>query len=203
MTPTLNPEVIQILDRAVRLTLITFLILVACLGLYGFYTFNSRKLTGSRGEDRFSRRWQILRPLLYSIALSVVLGGLSFLFYAFVPAPFLDNFTTAEKWKRAPLRVTVLDLDRFHDGFSLNGEIWNQSGETLDDIQIVVSVLDHNEEQLDELLVSPAPAHLEAGQTASFEVRYAENSTLIHGYLLSFRGSDGTRINHVAGFNVE
>ena len=203
MTPTLNPEVIPILDRAVRHTLITFLILVACFGLYSFYTFNSRKLTDSRGKGGFPSRWHILRPLLYSIALSLVLGSLSFLFYAFVPAPFLDNFTTAETWKRTPLRITALDFDRFHEGFSLNGEIWNQSEETLDDIQIVVSVLDHNEEHLDELLVSPSPSHLEAGQTASFEVRYTENSTLIHGYLLSFRSSDGTPINHVAGFNVE
>ena len=142
-------------------------------------------------------------PLLYSIILSVVLSSLSFLVYAFVPAPFLDNFTTGASWKRAPLRITVLDFDRFHEGFSLNGEIWNQGKETLNDIQILVSVLDHNEEQLDELLVSTAPPDLEAGQTASFELRYAENSSLIHGYQLSFRSGDGTPINHVAGFNVE
>ena len=203
MTPNLNPEVISILDRAVKHTLITFLILVASCGLYSFYTFNSRKLAGSRGKDSFPTRWQILRPLLYSIAVSVVIGGLSFFFYALVPAPFLDNFTTSENWKRTPLRITALDFDRFHEGFSLNGEIWNQSEETLGDIQIVVSVLDHNREELDELLVFAAPPPLEAGQTASFEVRYAENSTLIHGYLLSFRSSDGAPINHVAGFNVE
>ncbi len=203
MTPNLNPEVVSILDRAVSNTLVTFLILVACCGLYGFFTHNRRKLIGSRGNDDFLRRWKILRPLVYATGLSLVLAGLSFVFYAFVPAPFLDNFTTSENWKRTPLRITALDFDRFHEGFSLNGEIWNQSEETLGDVQIVVSVLDHNEERLDELLVSPEPSQLEAGQTASFEVRYAENSTLIHGYQLSFRSSDGAAINHVAGFNVE
>ena len=203
MTPTLNAEVIQILDRAVRLTLITFLILFACFSLYSFYIFNSRRLTGSRQGDSLPTRWQILRPLLYSIALALVLSGPAFLFFAFVPAPFLDNFTTAASWKRTPLRITALDFDRFHEGFSLNGEIWNQGRETLDDIQIVVTVLDHNEEQLDELLVSTAPPQVEAGQTASFKVRYAENSTLIHGYQLSFRSGDGTPIHHAAGFNVE
>ncbi len=203
MTPTLNAEVIQILDRAVRLTLITFLILVACFSLYGFYTFNSRRLTGSRHGDTLPARWQILRPLLFSIGLSVVLSGLAFLGYAFVPAPFLDNFATAASWKRAPLRITVLEFDRFHEGFSLNGEIWNQGQETLRDIQIAVVVLDHNEEELDQRLVSTAPPDVEVGQTASFEFRYAENSSLIHGYRLSFRSADGTPINHVAGFNVE
>ena len=203
MTPTLNAEVIQILDRAVRLTLITFLILVACFSLYGFYAFNSRRLTGSRHGDAPIGRWQILRPLLFSIGLSVVLSGLSFLVYAFVPAPFLDNFSTAASWKRDPLRITVLEFDRFHEGFSLNGEIWNQGQETLRDIQIVVVVLDHNEEELDQLLVSTAPPDVEVGKTASFELRYAENSSLIHAYRLSFRSSDGTPINHVAGFNVE
>ena len=203
MTPTLNAEVIQILDRAVRLTLITFLLLVACFSLYSFYTFNSRRLTRSRQGDALPPRWQILRPLLLSIVLSVVLSGLSFLAYAFVPAPFLDNFTTAASWKRAPLRITALDFDRFHEGFSLNGEIWNQGKEALNGIQIVVSVLDHNEEELDELLASTEPPDVEAGRTASFELRYTENSTLIHGYQLSFRSADGSPINHVAGFNVE
>jgi hypothetical protein len=202
VTPTLNAEIIQILDGAVRLTLITFLILVACFSLYSFYTFNSRKLTGSRQADA-PTRWQVLRPLFYSIVLSGLLSGVAFLGYALVPAPFLDNFTTAASWKRAPLRITALDSDRFHEGFLLNGEIWNQGKETLNDLQIVVSILDHNEEQLDELVVSTAPPDLESGQTASFELRYAEHSSLIHGYQLSFRSGDGTPINHVAGFNVE
>ncbi len=205
MTQSVHPEVIQILDSTARLTLITFLALFGCLGLYNFYGFNSRRLTGGRRPHEKDDRkpWQILRPLLHSLTFSILLAALSFLFYAFVPAPFLDNYATAKSWQRATLRITSLQFDRFHEGFSLKGEIWNQKESLLEEIQVVVSVLDHNKESLARLLTAPVPSTLEGGQTATFEIRYAENSTLIHGYQLSFQDSAAVPISHVAGFNVE
>ena len=202
---SINPEFIQILDSATRLTLITFLALFGSFGLYNFYRFNSRRLTGSRWPDEkdYQKPWKILRPLLYSLGFSGLIAAFSFFFYALVPAPFLNNYATAESWQRAALRITSLQFDRFHEGFSLKGEIWNQQKGRLEKIQVVVSVLDHNKESLARLLVTPVPSTLESGQTATFELNYAENSTLIHGYQLFFQDSASSTISHVAGFDVE
>ncbi len=205
VTQSLDPEVLHILDGAARLTLATFLVLFAGVGLYNFYSFNSRRLTGTLHPEEMDlhQPWQILRPLLSSLVFSSLLALLSFFFYAFVPAPFLDNYATAGGWKRAAVRITSLQFDRFHEGFSLKGEIWNQKEEDLVGMQVVVSVLDHNKEPLARLVVAPVPPTMKSGQTAAFEVRYAENSTLIHGYQLAFQDSDGAPIDHVAGFDVE
>lgn len=202
---SVNPEVIQILDSATRLTLITFLALFAIFGLYNFYRFNTRRLTGSRWPDEkyYQKSWNILRPLLSSLTFSGLIAALSFFFFAFVPAPFLNNYATAESWQRATLRITSLQFDRFPEGFSLKGEIWNQQEGLLEELQVVVSVLDHNKESLARLLTTPVPSTLKSGQTATFEIKYTENSNLIYGYQLSFQDSAAFPISHVAGFDVE
>ena len=199
---TPSSEFVDIVDRAVWLSLATFLLCFLGFAFYNLYAFNWRHLHGSRRDEIFAP-WQVLRPLLHALFFALVLGGGSFLVYAFVPAPFLDNFSTGQTWARAPLRVTSMHYDRFTEGFSLKGEIWNQSQNRLPSVQAVVIVLDHNQETLAELTVTPTPPDLAAGATATFQTRYTDKSNLIFGYRLVFRDAEGNEILHVAGFDDE
>ena len=205
VTPNLNPEILEILDSSTRLTLITFLAIFACVGLYTFNLFNSRELRGSHNSKKVDnpRPWQVLRPSLNALFFSSIFALLAFFFYAFSPAPFLKNFSTSKEWKRAPLRIISLKHTRSYEGFSLKGEFWNQKNKTLENIQVMISIFDHNKDKLEQVKTAPLPSTLEGGKTATFEIEYSNNSSLIYGYQISFHRNDGSSINHVAGFNVE
>lgn len=199
---TPSADFVDIIDRAVWLSLATFLLCFVGFGLYNFYSFNWRRLHGSHRDDLLAS-WQVLRPLLHALFFALVVGGGSFLVYAFVPAPFLDNFSTRQNWIRTPLRVTSMQYDRFAGGFSLKGEIWNQTKSPLPGVQVVVIVVDHNQETLAEVTTTPTPPDLAPGATATFQTRYTEKSNLIFGYRLLFRDAEGKEIPHVAGFDEE
>ena len=192
VTPELNPEIVGILDMSLRLALWTFWGIFSIAALYAVLTWAFS-----------SGRYNVLRPCWHGFLLASMIGGFSFFVYALAPFPLLHNFSTSESWKKVPLRLTALSFDRFQDGFSLTGEVWNQQDEPLPDIQVIVTIRDHNKELLEEVTLATEPPLLEPGQTAQFELDYRRNSTLLYGYEVRFQTAQGEPIQHIAGFNVE
>ena len=211
----MNPETLLILDNSLRYALLTFLSLF--LFFVGFASWRSRARKW-RLTERFRQRWQhryqgagdepeffalqinYLRTWFRCGMLAAGLAGFSFLVYSLVPLPFLANFATNPSWQIAPLRLTALQLDRFHEGFSLDGEIWNQTGESIQDLQAVITIWDHNREQLDSVVVKVTPSPLGAKSGGKFSLTYNRNSPLIYGYKVDFLHAEGDEILHQKGF---
>lgn len=144
--------------------------------------------------------WQIVfNSLLLALGTAVTFAA----FYLFVPLPVFQNFAAGSDWQISPLRVTSLHFDRFYEGFSVEGEVWNQTEEPIGEVQARVTVVGSDDRPLDEILVPIDPEILPPGRPGSFEVRYAQNSPFIKGYRLSFERREGEKIPHVTGFDVE
>ena len=211
----MNPETLLILDNSLRYSLLTFLSLF--LFFVGFARWRSL-VSKWRLTERFRQRWRhqypgaeeepeffalrinYLRTWLRCGVLAAGLAGLSFVVYSLVPIPFLANFATNSSWQIAPLRLTTLQFDRFHEGFSLNGEIWNQTGESIRDLRAVITIWDHNREQLDSVAVNVTPSPLGAKSGGQFSFTYSRNSPLIYGYNVNFVDAEGDEILHQQGF---
>ncbi len=138
-----------------------------------------------------------------ALTISLILSALSYIALVLTPLPFIDNFVNSESWKLRPLRVTALTYERFHDGFSLNGEVWNQTEETLTDVQVVIQVWGTDDELLDEVLSKIDPTPLTSKSPGHFRIRYEKNSALLLGYKVLFTSQDGVEIPHSQGFDVQ
>lgn len=216
----MSSEALVILDQSLRWTLLSFLGAFLFFGCYSWSRLRRRRkgledllepIEPADGEaERDSgeppsadlRPANRLRPFFHSFLLSGAVSVLVFAVSAFAPLPFLHNFATEDSWRQTPLRVTAIDYDRFFEGFSLEGEIWNQSEETVQDITAAIEILDLERQPLDELSAPVRPERLLPATSGKFEFRYTENSPLIYGYRLRFRDADGNLIPHVEGFEV-
>ncbi len=212
----MNSEVLAILDGALRWALLGFLGSFLLLALYSFVRLRRRRGTAEILQEMESnlategpprprpapRRLDWGRPVGVSLLLAGGVGLITFLLAAFAPLPFLDNFATGEAWKQTPLRVTALDYRRFHEGFELRGQVWNQSEDPISAIAVRIEVLDSEREVLETVEAELEPDTLIPASEGRFEVRYTENSPLIYGYRLEFQDAEGARIPHVEGFEV-
>lgn len=223
----MNNEVLLILDGAIRNALIVFLLFLACFLSYTYWKLHERKkqladyfddlyVAAKRAQmndeeeedeeipwrDHFVPNTNHLQPIFRSVAVSLLVGVLSFVFFAFIPLPFLHNFATVRTWQTDPLRLTLLEYERFYEGFSLDGEVWNQSEDPIEGLQATVRIRDNKDEILEELTIPVNPTRLLPGYAGKFDLRYTENSPFLAGYQVIFVDSEGNVIPHVEGFDV-
>ena len=135
--------------------------------------------------------------------ISLLFAALFFLIYVFTPLPIFDNFASGDAWRITPLRLTAVTYDRFYEGFSLEGEVWNQTETPLIRLQSVVKIWGSDDKLLDEVVVPVEPAVLPGGTAGTFDLLYENNSPFIKGYQVSFVDQEGKAIPHVTGFDIE
>jgi len=209
----MNSEIVQILDRAVVHSLWIFLASFAVLLVYARYRIRSRL---KKVEDLFNQEkereprelrdrlpvneWQLATRTL---AISLFLSLAFFLIFMFTPLPIFENFAAGDVWRITPLRVTAVTYDRFYEGFSMEGEVWNQTESPLLRLQSVVKIWGTDGKLLDEVKVPVEPLILPGGTAGTFSLLYEKNSPFIKGYQVSFVDQEGRPVPHVTGFDVE
>ena len=165
-----------------------------------------QKWTGS--TDAVARREPFVpsqdepRMAFHALLLSISLAVVCFLTVTLVPLPFLENLATLDPRSTVPLRVTALNYDRFYEGFSLKGEVWNQEEEAVGELTAVVRVWGTDEELLDKLSVEIEPKILEPRSPGTFSLKYSKNSPFLFGYEIHFFDQTGDEVPHVKGFDV-
>ena len=209
----MKSEVVLILDRAVVHSLWIFLVSFVALLIYARFRLRARL---KKVEDLFRKdssepvrddptrlpvnEWQLaVRTLLVSLFLALAF----FFVFMFTPLPIFDNFSAADSWRITPLRVTAVTYDRTYEGFSIEGEVWNQTADPLLQLRTLVSIWGTDDKLLDEVEVLVEPAALPGGTYGTFRLEYNENSPFIKGYQVSFVSQDGRAIPHVMGFDAE
>jgi hypothetical protein len=144
--------------------------------------------------------WKIsLNATLSALVLSII----ALILYLLLPFPFFHNFSSGSDWMVVPLRLTSVSYERFYEGFSLEGEVWNQTKEQPLELRARIKVIGTDDKPIDVFDVEVAPSPLEPGEAGEFEARYTENSPFIKGYQISFVTRDGSQIPHLTGFDVE
>ena len=192
MNSELNPETIRILEMSMSLALWTFWCVFAVIFLPTLLSWTVSK-----------KRYHLLRASWRALLVALMVSSLSSLVYALAPLPFLENFSTGDAWKKVPIRITLLDSNRLQEGFTITGEIWNQQDVPISNIQVVITILDHNKELLDKVFLETKPGLVESGDMAHFQLNYHKKPTLIYGYQISFLDANNTPMQHVSGFNTE
>lgn len=209
----MNSEIVQILDRAVVYSLWIFLGSFLALLVYARYRIRRRL---KKVEDLFNREeeekprkrrnrlpineWQLATRTL----LIALFFGFAFLFvFMFTPLPIFENFAAGDTWRITPLRVTAVTYDRFYEGFSMKGEVWNQTESPLLRLQAVISIWGTDDKLLDEVRVPVEPVILPGGTAGTFSVLYEKYSPFIKGYQVSFADQEDRAVPHVTGFDVE
>lgn len=207
----MNQEVLNLVDQALRYSLWAFLSTFLVLLLFVRHQLRSRRkqiidfyrdAQEKPVSDRHipsSNQWQMAIKALF---VSFLLAAVVFVTIVFVPVPGLQNTVAGMDLEVAPLRVTALQFERFHEGFSLEGEVWNQGKEPLESLQVTVLIIGSDGKLLDEVSVPVSPSPLQTGTSGSFELRYTENSPFLRGYQLAFRDASYRLINHETGFDV-
>lgn len=209
----MNAEIVEIVDRAVVYSLWIFLISFLSLLLFARHRIRARL---KRVEDLFDRRKEkkprkaserlpVNEWILATRTLTIsAIFGLGFFFvFMFTPLPIFDNFAAGDSWKIPPLRVTAVTYDRFYEGFSMEGEVWNQTEDPLLRLETIVSIWGADDKLLDEVRVPVEPVVLPGGTSGTFSLQYEEHSPFIRGYQLSFVDQEGREVPHVMGFDVE
>ncbi len=222
----MNAETLLILDGAVRVSLTVFLGLFLFFLVFAALRWRRKKKSLARYfEDELASRFadpdgesappppeqpapylpetNRWKTVFHSLALSGGLAALFFFLMCFAPLPFLHNFATERSWRTEPLRLTALSYERFYEGFSLNGEVWNQSQEPIQGLRAIVTIRDRNRDTLDKRILEVKPSPLEAGKAGQFSLRYAEKSPFIYGYQVEFIDGEGSLLPHIEGFDVD
>ena len=195
------------LSNALWVFLGTFLLILLLIALQ--LRARSGETSGEETSDEERTLYRgLLRRRLFSLSeqlqksfqgllLSLFLALIAGLFLIFGPATPLRSSE-----ETFPLRLTTLTFERFYEGFSLRGEIWNQTQDTLPGISAVVHILGPENEQLEEVVTAVEPDPLPARSPGTFQIRYARNSPFLRGYKVSFTSS-GATLPHIKGFDVE
>jgi len=209
----MNAEIVEIIDRAVVYSLWIFLVSFLLLLVYARHRIRARlkrveDLFDRKEEDRpreLSDRLPVNEWVLATRTLTIsAVFGLGFFFvFMFTPLPVFDNFTAGDSWKITPLRVTAVTYDRFYEGFSMEGEVWNQTENPLLRLESIVSIWGTDDKLLDEVRVPLEPLVLPGGTSGTFSLLYEKHSPFIRGYQLSFVDQEGRAVPHVTGFDVE
>jgi hypothetical protein len=188
----LSQQTLQILEHSLRYTLWAFLVILAVL-LF-LMIFLKRNRTGINPY----------KAALHALVFSALSAAVFFLVVSFTPLSFFENFTSVHSLDQVPLRLTALIYERSYEGFSLQGEVWNQTGAPLENVQAEVRVWGRENDVLDRLLIPVEPPVFPPGQAATFNLTYEKNSPFLYGYDVAFLASDGTTmIPHIKGFDVQ
>jgi hypothetical protein len=209
----MNETALQLIDRTLTYSLWAFLITFLILLIFAIGVIRSRRrrlgevfadgtldrVSQDRKAASLLNEWRILfHSFLLALGCTLVFAAV----YTLVPIPFVDNLLTTRAWQVTPLRVTALTYDRFYEGFSLEGDVWNQTEEPIEGLQAVVTVVGSEDTHLDELQSAVRPDPLEPGEMGSFQVEYRKQSPFIQGYRIRFVNPSGQTVPHVAGFDV-
>ncbi len=163
----MNTGTLEIIDRAFKYSLWAFLIcfLVILLStavrlrtkrkvLSDYFREHSDKRyeekapvrTTPRVQQKYVPSFNLFRMATRAFVLSLILAGTYFVVYLFTPFPFFENFVTRSVWQVEPLRITALSSKRSYEGFSLQGEIWNQTQEPIEDMAVMIKVFGNRPE---------------------------------------------------------
>lgn len=167
---------------------------------------HERAITGEAAPELLTHYLPLsnrLRMAIQALWVAAIFAVICFLFVSFTPISIFENFARPGSSQQAPLRLTSLSYDRFYEGFSLQGEVWNQSLEPIRGLRTVILIWDSNQELLDRISVPLDDEPLSARSAGTFAVRYAEHSPFLYGYQVSFESSDGQQIAHAEGFDAE
>ena len=220
----MNERTLEILDQSLKYSLWAFLFIFLVSLCFIALRLKARK----QGlvdylRDEFEKRYQRemvgedlgevvdgavplsnrVRMATKALILSVALAFVCFLLAGFTPLSFFGNFATETTRETGPLRLTLLTYERFFEGFSLEGEVWNQTEEPMTGLKALVSVWKSEQELLDEVSVQVEPDPLPALSAGTFSLRYTENSPFLYGYQVSFENEQNLKVPHVEGFDVE
>jgi hypothetical protein len=138
-----------------------------------------------------------------SMLLALICGVVFFVVYTLVPFPNAHNLVTTSSWQVVPLRVTQVKYDRYYEGFSVSGEVWNQTQDPLSGIRLQVEVIGTDDKPIDEFEVKLEKDPIPPGESSHFEFSYDKNSPFIKGYRMTFLDPDGATIPHLTGFDVQ
>ena len=220
----MNEQTLQILDQSLRISLWAFLVIfLVCLTFialrlkarqekladYFSREFDERyqqEITDTEPESPLRASFQLsnrLPMVVQALVLSFLLSLVCFLLIGFTPFSPLSNFANSDLQGSTPLRLTFLSYERFHDGFSLQGEVWNQSQEPIEGLRALVQIFRSEREILDQVPVAVEPDPLSAESAGFFSIQYTEKSPFLYGYQVTFQSSEGVRIPHVKGFEVD
>lgn len=199
----MNQELINILDSALRFSLWT------CLGSLFLFLLISRarlvrhavKTSDSSRVPKLNPAYDQSRIAFRAAAAALFLSLLVLAVHIFSPLPGLENLVNSRGWQLTPLRVTAISWDRVYEGFTLEGEVWNQTEEEMEGLSAVISVVGSYEELLDSLVVPVKPENIGAGEPGTFSVSYKKNSPFIKGYRIGFTDQNGEPVRHIAGFD--
>jgi len=199
----MNQELLTIIDNGLTVSLWVF------LGALVLFLLVSRsRLVRHAIKEEDSPKVEKLNPAfnqpriaIRSVSASLALAILVLVIYLFGPIPGINNLVNSRSWQLTPLRVTAISWDRVYEGFTMEGEVWNQTEEDMEGITAVISIVGSYEELLDSLEIPLKPGILKAGEPAAFEVSYMKNSPFIEGYRLGFIDKEGKPLRHTAGFD--
>ncbi len=208
----MNPELVDILDRALRYSIWVFLLSYVLILLAARTRVRKKKqrvgdLYEKMGEAEEATPVQSFHlsdwPIAFnSMLLALICGGLFFVVYTLVPFPTVQNLVTTSNWQVVPLRVTQVKYDRYYEGFSVSGEVWNQTQEPMSDIRLQVEVIGTDDKPIDEFEAKLDKNPLPPGESSHFEFKYEKNSPFIKGYRLTFLAPGGATIPHLTGFDT-
>ncbi len=184
-------KTLQILDHSLLYTLVAFLVILAVILAYALLL---------RGPKAGTTR---LKTAFNAALLSSLLAAVVFLGVSFLPLSFFDNFASVRQLQEWPLRLTALVYQRTYEGFTLQGEVWNQTKRPMENVQAVVRIWGNDRQLLDTVTVPLEPGVLPPSQAASFNLTYNKNSPFLYGYEVAFQGPDGKVIPHIKGFDVQ
>ena len=144
-----------------------------------------------------------LQKALLGLLLALVLSGLFWVLSVFTPFAGLHSQSEGPSEEPFPLRLTTLSYERFHEGFSLRGEVWNQTRDPLQGVTARVQVLGSEHELLENVPVPVEPDPLPGRSPGTFQLSYTKNSPFLYGYRVTFESALGTPLLHIKGFEVD
>jgi len=184
-------KTLQILDHSLLYALVAFVVILAVILAYALLLRAPKP-----GTNR-------VKTAFHAVLLSAVAAAVIFLGVSFLPLPFFDNFASVRTLQEWPLRLTALVYQRTYEGFTLQGEVWNQTKGPIENIQAVVRIWGNDQRLLDTVTVPVEPNVVPTSQAASFNLTYNKNSPFLYGYEVGFQSADGKVIPHIKGFDVQ
>ena len=210
----MNERILDILDQSLTFSLWIFLAVLTVFLLFANQSLRTRKRNFS--DHQFEEQHETVRQnntfqflpnetriIFQTLFLSLGIASLAFILSSFLPITGLENFANLTSRKSVSLRVTSLHHNRFHEGFSLQGEVWNQTQEPMSNLKVIISIWQSNQDLLDTISVPVIPNPVSGSSSGTFKLQYEKYSPLLYGYRLAFENSEGKPISHLEGLDVE
>ena len=210
----MNERTLDILDQSLTFSLWIFLAFFTVFLLFVNQSLRTRKrnsldhqLEKQHKTARQNNTFQFLpnetRIIFQTLLLSLGIASLAFILSSFLPITGLENFANLTSRKSVSLRVTSLHHNRSHEGFSLQGEVWNQTQEPMSNLKVIISIWQSDQDLLDTISVPVIPNPVSGGSSGIFKLQYEKYSPLLYGYRLAFENLEGKLISHLEGLDVE